>query len=148
MALIDSISATALEALQRYSWPGNVRELLNVIERAIVLAEAGKTVIHLADFPKEVQNATLAVGSTAAKGSAATTPPTKATPVALSAENGGPLHTLAELETIAIEAALARYGNNKTKAAHAIGISVRTLQRKLATRDVPQLVMLRTELEI
>jgi len=34
------ISASAMEALNNYSWPGNIRELRNVLERALVLADA------------------------------------------------------------------------------------------------------------
>ena len=38
---IDAISRETMEALTRYAWPGNIRELQNVIERAVVLHEAG-----------------------------------------------------------------------------------------------------------
>jgi DNA-binding NtrC family response regulator len=34
------ISASAIDALERYSWPGNIRELRNVLERALVLADS------------------------------------------------------------------------------------------------------------
>lgn len=34
------ISASAGDALERYSWPGNIRELRNVLERALVLADS------------------------------------------------------------------------------------------------------------
>jgi DNA-binding NtrC family response regulator len=36
---IDTIPATALNALSEYHWPGNVRELENVIERAVILCD-------------------------------------------------------------------------------------------------------------
>jgi DNA-binding NtrC family response regulator len=39
--------------------------------------------------------------------------------------------TMEEIERIAIENALSRHGDNRTHAAEALGISVRTLQRKL-----------------
>jgi two-component system, NtrC family, response regulator HydG len=35
---ITSVSAQAMNAIQRYSWPGNVRELENAVERAMVVA--------------------------------------------------------------------------------------------------------------
>jgi formate hydrogenlyase transcriptional activator len=38
---IDTIPATAMNALSEYRWPGNVRELENVIERAVILCEGG-----------------------------------------------------------------------------------------------------------
>ena len=36
---VKGISDAAMAALKRYAWPGNVRELINVIERAVLLAE-------------------------------------------------------------------------------------------------------------
>ena len=35
-----TLSADAIEALQRYRWPGNVRELENALERAVILCQA------------------------------------------------------------------------------------------------------------
>lgn len=49
---VAGISRDALEALRRYDWPGNVRELINVIERAILLAES--TTIEVLDLPEEI----------------------------------------------------------------------------------------------
>ena len=43
--------------------------------------------------------------------------------------------TLNELEERAIAAALTRFNNNRTRAARALGISVRTLQRKLGAKN-------------
>ena len=43
--------------------------------------------------------------------------------------------TLADLEERAIAAALGRFNNNRTRAARALGISVRTLQRKLGAKN-------------
>jgi transcriptional regulator with GAF, ATPase, and Fis domain len=37
---IESISANSMQRLQNYRWPGNIRELENIIERAIILADA------------------------------------------------------------------------------------------------------------
>ncbi|MGA1792229.1 MAG: sigma-54-dependent transcriptional regulator [bacterium] len=42
---IPMISKEAMENLTDYSWPGNIRELKNVIERTMVMMEAGETVI-------------------------------------------------------------------------------------------------------
>jgi len=36
---VSTISAEAINALERYSWPGNVRELQNYVERAIVFSQ-------------------------------------------------------------------------------------------------------------
>jgi DNA-binding NtrC family response regulator len=43
--------------------------------------------------------------------------------------------TLEDLENRAIAAALQRFNNNRTRAARALGISVRTLQRKLGAKN-------------
>ncbi len=50
---IERISTPAIEMLSGYSWPGNVRELENVIERAVLVAEAN--VIEGHDMPPSVQ---------------------------------------------------------------------------------------------
>ena len=147
---IDSISADALDALQHYPWPGNIRQLLNVIEQIIVLADRDKTVISLGDLPEVFRTTgqspsesvqSIPPGSDP-KFSHSATPPRhdrRATDV------DGPLLTLDQLEKRTIEKAMSRFGNNKTKAAQAIGISVRTLQRKLSESTSPPLVLLRTE---
>lgn len=46
------VTREALEALSRYDWPGNVRELENVIERAVILNEAGS--IQVTDLPDKI----------------------------------------------------------------------------------------------
>ncbi|MGC8559961.1 MAG: sigma 54-interacting transcriptional regulator [Phycisphaerae bacterium] len=147
---VDSISADALDALQHYPWPGNIRQLLNVIEQIIVLADRDKTVISLGDLPEDFHTASHCASGPAhgiTPGSdpkllQSDAPPRhdrRATDV------DGPLLTLDQLEKRTIEKAMSRFGNNKTKAAQAIGISVRTLQRKLNQSAPPSLVLLRTE---
>ncbi|MCG6155448.1 sigma-54-dependent transcriptional regulator [Rubinisphaera margarita] len=49
---IQGFDEHAIQLLQRYSWPGNVRELVNVVERAVVLANS-KT-ITAADLPETI----------------------------------------------------------------------------------------------
>ena len=154
---IDAISVEALEALRKYRWPGNVRQLLNVIEQSMVLSDCNQTVITLDDLPAEIYTELL---PSALAEVDSLTPAAAARPDVLpqaatalrrdrrATDGAGPLLTLEQLEQQAIQGALKRYDNNKTKAAHAIGISVRTLQRKLAERDAPPLVLLRTELDI
>jgi len=39
---VESLDATALQALQAWNWPGNVRELRNVIERALIFSDGPK----------------------------------------------------------------------------------------------------------
>lgn len=109
------IDAEALKALEAYDWPGNVRELRNVIEKMVVLSSGPK--LTAADLPEKI----LTTSASAPVESA------HAPIVTASAPSG----SLAELEKERILAALAAADGNKTKAADELGISRRTLHRKL-----------------
>jgi len=98
----------ALECLTRYGWPGNVRELENVIERAAVLCRS--ETLGLGDLPDVVTRA-----STPA-------------PSSLVFEIGTPL---AEVEQRMIRETLKRTEGDKSLAAQLLGISTRTIYRKL-----------------
>ncbi|MCE9612546.1 MAG: sigma-54 dependent transcriptional regulator [Chthoniobacter sp.] len=100
----------ALELFQTYSWPGNVRELHNAIERA-VLHTANHTPI-------------LAVSL----GLAADDAPAIANAVNSDEESPSPLP---EMEKAHILRALRYTGDNRTKAAALLKISIRTLRNKL-----------------
>ncbi len=104
---IEGLSNEALSALEAYDWPGNVRELRNAIERAVVLARGA--VIEVGDLPQRIQRPNVVIE----RG--------RSTPVQ-------PLH---ELERKAILVALESFGHNKTHAAKALGISLKTLHNKL-----------------
>ena len=110
---VKGIEPDALKALEAYSWPGNVRQLRNAVEKMVVLA-AGET-LTLDDVPAEI----LAPTAPAAPAEAAAT----AAPA--------PTASLADVEKAQILAALKAAGGNKTAAADALGISRRTLHRKL-----------------
>jgi len=103
---ILSISSEAMAALLDYSWPGNVRELENCMERAVVLAK-GKEIIP-ADLPASLRGG----------------------PGEHSIQMRIPL-TLEELEREAIRKTLQYAKGNKALAARLLGISERTLYRKL-----------------
>ncbi|MFW6053932.1 MAG: sigma-54-dependent transcriptional regulator, partial [Persicimonas sp.] len=49
---VDGVAPDALEALRSYEWPGNVRELENVMEHALVFAEADK--VRIDDLPAAI----------------------------------------------------------------------------------------------
>jgi two-component system response regulator AtoC len=100
-----TLTGDAVEFLQEYSWPGNIRELRNVIERAVLLARG--SVIRAQDLPLN----TAPVGA----------------PNGLA---GTPL-TLTELERRHIEAVLAQTNWHQGRAAEALGISSKTLYRKI-----------------
>ncbi len=109
---VTGIDAKAIKALEDYPWPGNVRQLRNVVEKMCVLSPGGR--LTLDDVPVEITSA----GNAAPSGPAA---PQGATPRT----------TLADTEKDAILRVLAECGNNKSQAAVRLGISRRTLHRKL-----------------
>ena len=61
-----TLSAGAVEALERYNWPGNVRELRNVIERVLLLA-AGDTV-EAATVERALPQGAGAIGAVSSSG--------------------------------------------------------------------------------
>ncbi|HWC03647.1 MAG TPA: sigma-54 dependent transcriptional regulator [Methylomirabilota bacterium] len=112
---IKGIAPDAMAALLAYDFPGNVRELENLIERAYALGARDQ--IRLVDLP--------ALGGGA--------PPREAGPSALPlpASTTGAVPTLAQAERDLILRALAIHGNDRAKAARALGLSSRTLYRRL-----------------
>src|SRR5437867_3625678 len=111
---VNDFAAEALEAMMKYRWPGNVRELRTSIERAVVFCRGEK--ITLRDLPASLR----ADGAGAA--------PRDAAPV-LEQDN----LTVEEAEKQLIIRALKECNGNRTLAAKKIGISRRTLHRKLHT---------------
>ena len=101
-----------IERFQTYPWPGNVRELRNTLESMIVLADG--EVMTERDLPERVL--------TASGGSRDSATVASQIPTGL---------TMDQLERLAITNALDRCHGNRTHAADLLGISVRTLQRKL-----------------
>ena len=93
----------AMDCLFRYSWPGNVRELRNVIERSIILAE--NTIITERCLPRELVSAS---------------------------EEGLADLTLESVEKNHILKILSFFDGNRQKTAETIGVSRKTLYRKLA----------------
>jgi len=102
------ISPEVMRRFEAYRWPGNVRELRNTLERMMVLAEG--EVLTEKDLTEEMMGISGGPG------------PQKEMPSNL---------TMDELEKLAISKALEQCGGNRTHAAERLGISVRTLQRKL-----------------
>jgi two-component system NtrC family response regulator len=102
----------AADALARYAWPGNVRELRNVIERAIILCDQSEVLPEHLNLPAPAPTAL----------------PDAALPIS---------GTIADVEWIMIQDALRRHDGNKTAAAKALGISLRTLYNKLESHGLP-----------
>ena len=102
------IAPEALTALERYSWPGNIRELRNTVERMVVLSTSDT--LTLADVPETVRRGH----------------PSAETPTAASAALN-----LVGNERRLIEQALQAAHGNRSLAAQTLGISRRTLHRRL-----------------
>jgi two-component system response regulator FlrC len=109
----------AMQSLENHVWPGNVRELENVIERAVITAqanEAGTLIGHAEIAIERGQNAGLVANQ-----------------VALQSEKSwAPGKTLDDIERNVILEALTYHAGNRTHTAKALGISIRTLRNKLA----------------
>ena len=102
--LTRRFSPDALARLQAWHWPGNVRELLHAVEAAAVLAAADQ--IEVDDLPRHVRGARRAESAV--------------------------MRTLDSLEREHIVAVLQAVGGNRHQAAAVLGISERTLYRKLS----------------
>ena len=106
---IKGFAPRSLDLFMRYDWKGNVRELENTVERSVILCR--EDYITPAHLPAPLQ--------------------------ALAGESGlqapdlEPGITLKEMEKQLILSTLHQYDGNRTKTAEALGISRRTLQRKL-----------------
>lgn len=111
--IITGISDEALTILLNYHWPGNVRELRTAIEHAVVFCK-GDT-ITARDLPLFVRQPETMISITQ--------------PTALQ-QLQKPM-TIKELEKQLIINALKEFNGNRTLAAKRIGISRRTLHRKL-----------------
>jgi len=102
---VKDVSHEALMALQAYDWPGNVRELRNTLESVIVLSL--KNQIGLDDLPPHISGAK---------------------PVQSVIQPG---MTMEEIEKEAIRRTLQQHGGHRGRTAENLGISVRTLHRKI-----------------
>jgi DNA-binding NtrC family response regulator len=109
----SGVDQELLARLMAYEWPGNVRELRNTIERAVVLSTEDQLEVH--HLPP-------GFGTRIVK-------PTGDVP-------GDAIHlkvgaTVDEAEQLLILKTLESTGNNKTRAAEKLGISLKTLHNKL-----------------
>jgi DNA-binding NtrC family response regulator len=109
---VDGITPDAVNILMAYSWPGNVRELRNTIEKMVVLARGNRLTAR--DIPANIRGEVRQDYGGGTQG------------VAVAPES-----SLAEAEKAMIYAAIKKHKGNRTKAAETLGISRRTLHRKL-----------------
>jgi DNA-binding NtrC family response regulator len=108
------VSREALAKMAGYSWPGNVRELENVVERAVVLCRSDT--LRLEDLPDTIAVSESSSDSTITFGV------------------GTPLD---EVERRLIRETLRHAKGDKSVAAQLLGISTRTIYRKLGEGDPP-----------
>jgi DNA-binding NtrC family response regulator len=104
---VPRLEPELLRFLERFDWPTNVRQLSDCLETMVALSQSDT--LTLDDLPANLDDPTC--GATGMY-----------FPAGMS---------LPELERAAVEQVLAHCGGNRTRAAHRLGISVRTLQRKL-----------------
>lgn len=116
---VTDFAPDTLDALMNYSWPGNVRELRTAIEHAVVLSRGDKIVPR--DLPANIRNAAPAITPQSTK---------------VVAQNN---LTIDEMEKQLIIQALKECNGNRTEAAKKIGMSRRTLHRKLHAYQLEEL---------
>ena len=123
---IAGISRQALDALWQHDWPGNVRELENMVERAVILADDGKVIDlhHLFAHGEGIK-------------------PPSHSPMdgVLDASDESAVlvdrlldlgHTLADIESSALSAALRRHRGKLAPAARQLGLGRGQMQYKTA----------------
>ena len=115
---VTGFTPEAMQALQRFTWPGNVRELRWAIESAVVLCRSER--IGLRDLPEEIRD-TRVVPSGAEEAAASEKVPEL---------------SVKEAEKQLIIRALDECRGNRTEAAKKLGMSRRTLHRKLHTYNL------------
>ncbi len=111
---VAGVSASMLERLRAHNWPGNARELRNAIERAVILCPEGS--------PLEAAHLPAGFGQDLS--------------AAAAARDGGAISvrvgtTVDEAERQLILHTLEATGQNKTRAAEILGVSLKTLHNKL-----------------
>jgi two-component system response regulator HydG len=107
---VTGIAPAAAERLLAYPWPGNVRELQNCIERAIALTRRHE--IQVEDLPETVRSF-------------------KRSHVLIAASDPSELVPLAEVERRYVLRVVEAAGGNKSLAAQILGVTRKTLYRKL-----------------
>ena len=110
---VCDITPEALARLQGYDWPGNVRQLRNTLESVIIMS--ARETIDLVDFPEPFRETR------------------SAPPLVSLIATGMPM---AEIEKEVIRQTLMRTNGNRSEASKILGISTRTLQRRIKEHNL------------
>ncbi|MDG1854430.1 MAG: sigma-54 dependent transcriptional regulator [Verrucomicrobiales bacterium] len=110
---VKELSSEAMKALNNHVWPGNVRELRTAIEHGVVMSNSAK--ITLRHLPASIRGESIVNINT----------------ISTTSEDTDQPFNLEKSETKLIMAALNHTNGNRTEAAKLLGISRRTLQRKI-----------------
>jgi len=121
---VREITPEAMDVLTAFPWPGNVRELRTAIEHGVVMSQGTK--LMLRHLPASLRGAPLLLPGSR-KDDADGAKPRKGAAVSEFPDN----LNLVEMENRFIREALRRSGENRSAAAKMLGISRRTLHRKL-----------------
>ena len=114
---VTGIDAEVLNLLHRHDWPGNVRELRNTLERATIMA--GEGFIRLTDLPSP------AFGVSSGRH-------TRQSPDLDGRMVLQPGQPLMKIDEAYVKLTLEHVGGNRKRAAEMLGISLRTLQNRIA----------------
>jgi DNA-binding NtrC family response regulator len=131
---VKELSTEAMQAVLEYGWPGNVRELRSALERGVVMCNGAKIMSrHLPDTLRDggvvlAAGAPVLAGGQDGVGVQAGGGKGGGRPVGSSAVED---LNLAHMELDFIRRALRRTRGNRTEASRLLGLSRRTLQRKL-----------------
>ncbi len=109
---IESVAPDYYEALERHDWPGNARELRNAVESSVIMATSTHLCARDLDLDNELKQAVV--------------PKSATQPLAL-----------ADIEKQAILESLSRHKGSRTIAARELGVSTRTIQRKIKEHGLP-----------
>jgi len=112
---ITAVRPDFYAALESYDWPGNVRQLRNIVETAVLLSPNGLLCADSVTLPGSAARPAAAAGN-------------------LTIPDG---MTLEQLERAVLEARLRQNNGNRTLTADQLGLSRRTIQRKIKEHNLP-----------